>query len=333
MTYKRKQVFKERALANDSSVQEADITVTIKDNWFNLHEIIRSHCPGGRSVYDGVAFTRGQAIEADWQFVLNCLPFGSEDFEIVASPNRVVFLSAEPAVDLYFPWHDGQGDGTRVWTCDPGAPSRPGNHVREYFVGMSPTRTWSVYKTYDYLKHLDIRDKPGSLSFVCSNLNILQGHRDRLKFLKAAKQKIEFDHYGRGFLEVHDKWNATAPYKYSIGYENSVSDYTITEKINDIFLSQAMPIYVGSPKITDFFPEESLVVIDPDDPDVFRIIEDTVKSDLWHKRRDAILESKRRVLDEYNIVIRMAAYVRERQDEPPAPKRRMKIAYQALKYS
>jgi len=93
-----------------------------------------------------------------------------------------------------------------------------------------------------------------------------------------------------------------------------------------------MPFYFGSQIITQFFPAESLIIIDPEDPDIFKIIEDVSNSDLWLKNRDAILEAKRLVLDEYNVFARLAKFVKSATDSPQA-RRRMTIGQIRLDYS
>lgn len=311
----------EHQMASEDIARQADIIVGCYDNWRNMHDVIRFNTPGGRGIVDGVAFVRGETLQPDWRIIFNNADFDSDGIAFEGAPNRTLFAVAEPPSPVYWPWHDGQVDGTIVLTCDPGAKHRPGNETRHYVTEASLTRSWSVYRSYDFLKNTNLLDKPKPLSWICSNLALLKGHRRRLAFLDKVKGEIPFDHFGWGFRPIVDKWGALAPYRYSIAYENNIGDYLFTEKLNDCFVSQTMPIYIGSPRITDFFPAESLVIIDPDDPDALRIIKDVIASDLWIRNREAIDEAKRRVLDDLNVFNRLAAYIRRHQDQPMPPRR------------
>ena len=61
----------------------------------------------------------------------------------------------------------------------------------------------------------------------------LAGHRYRLEFLRRLREHIDLDLYGRGFAPIEDKWQALAPYRYSIAFENAAAPYYFTEKIMD----------------------------------------------------------------------------------------------------
>jgi hypothetical protein len=93
-----------------------------------------------------------------------------------------------------------------------------------------------------------------------------------------------------------------------------------------------MPIYYGSKIITQFVPAESLIILDPEDPDAPRIIEDISKSGIWKKNRDAVLEAKRLVLDEYNMFARIAKFMKN-FDEPAMPLQNITINQKKLEYS
>ena len=184
-------------------------------------------------------------------------------------------------------------------------------------------RTWSVRRTYDQLRESTVRDKPKKLSWITSDTAVLAGHRYRLEFLSRLQGKVPLDLFGRGFHRVYDKWDVLAPYRYSIAFENMRAPYYFTEKLMDCFVCETMPIYFGSPQITNFFPKDSLVVIDPESPDVVDQIRSVVESNLWQRNRDAILEAKRRVLEEYNMFAMLARLVSGdgRPAMPPALQR------------
>jgi GT2 family glycosyltransferase len=278
------------------------------DDWGDFDDALAHLTPGGRGVWEDVAFVRADAPRPDWIGVFNC-PRGDR-VRVQASPNRVFFAIGEPPTDVFREMHAGQGEGTFVLTPDEAMVHRS-EHPRCYVLSASMTRTWTVRRTLDALRRQRVTAKPGRLSWITSDLNQMRGHRYRLDFLARLRPRVEFDLYGRGFRPIADKWDALAPYRYSIAFENTRAGYYFTEKLMDCFVAETMPLYYGSPLIARFFPEEAMVIIDPDDPDVFAKIEDAVRSDLWLKRKDAILEAKRRVLEDYNIFARLARFVRE----------------------
>jgi hypothetical protein len=193
-------------------------------------------------------------------------------------------------------------------------------------------RTWSVRRTFDQLREASVRDKPRRLSWITSDVALLPGHRRRLAFLQRLRQELAFDLYGRGFRRVYDKWDVLAPYRYSIAFENVCAPLYFTEKLMDCFVCETMPIYVGDPQITACFPRESLVVIDPDAPDVVEKIRSVVESDLWARNRDAILEAKRRVLNHYNVFAMLARLISE-ETRPAGPLVPIRVSSVALRPS
>lgn len=327
-----------RPLASAESIKSADIIASCYDNWTdvrhnnwgNLVDAAVRCTPGGSCVWDGVAFTRGERPQPDWHIILNNLNWDRKTITFKGSPNRTIFAICEPPTVIHRPWHEAQGEGTIVLTCD-GTLEHIKNAPRRYISEVSLTPTWAVDRTYDFLRQHRVAEKPKTLSWVCSAEMVLSGHHYRLKFLEALKSRIQFDHFGRGFNPIQDKWDALAPYRYSIAFENSKSDYYLSEKLGDCFVAETMPFYYGSDKIGDYFPEGSFVVIDPEDPDVFRIIKDVMASDLWLKNREAILEAKRLVLEKYNVFARLARFM-QAADDAPEPLREMTFSNIVLNY-
>jgi hypothetical protein len=168
-------------------------------------------------------------------------------------------------------------------------------------------------------------EKTRKLSWVTSNLALLPGHRARLDFLDRLRGKVEFDLFGRGFRELHDKWEGVAPYEYSIAYENTIADYYFTEKLMDCLVAGAVPLYYGSKSIYRFFPEKSIIAIDPNDPNIENKILDIINFDDRNARLSALEEAKRLVLFKYNMFIRIGSYI-SKDTAAPAAKAHLRIA-------
>lgn len=291
----------------------APIVVRCLDSWGDLDDAIRYLTPNGAGIWGKVAFVRETSFPPDWHIVFNSV--GAIAVDIEASPNRVIYAIGEPPTRAHRILHKGQGQGAIVLTSDPELVAREGPG-RRFIAAPAMTRAWSVKKTYEELRTTEVGDKPRRLSWVTSDLTLLKGHRYRLAFLKRLKQEVEFDLFGRGFRPLGDKWDGLAPYRYSMAFENTRADYYFTEKLMDCFVAEAMPIYYGSPSITNFFPPDSMVLIDPEDADVFNKIRDVISSDLWKQRRSSILEAKRLVLEKYNTFAYLANFIEGARDEP-----------------
>lgn len=312
-----------RALASPAAARDADIVISCYDNWTdhrhngwgNLVDAARRATPAGSCVWDGVAFVRGEWPPPDWHLILNNVDWNRGNIRFWGRPNRTVFAVCEPPTTIHRPWHLGQGDGTIVLTCDPVAVSS-GSQTRQYQLEPSLTPAWTVDKTLDYLRTNPTPEKTRNLSWICSAESAMAGHLYRLEFLQRLKNHVEFDHFGRGFRPIADKWDGLAPYKYSIAFENFQNDWYFTEKLGDCFVAETMPIYYGSPDITRFFPAESMVMLDPEDPDVMRIVQDAITSNKWARNLDAIREAKRLVLEQYNVFARLAHFAKSATDKP-----------------
>lgn len=149
-----------------------------------------------------------------------------------------------------------------------------------------------------------VPEKTRLFSWVASNLTLLPGHRRRnalREFL--LRQKLPgLDIFGRGVRYVEDKWDALAPYRNSLAIENSSSKDYWTEKVADCFLSWTLPLYDGCSNLEDYFDPASFIRIDAGDhAGTLRRIEELSRSDEWERRMSAIAQSRRRILEEYQM--------------------------------
>jgi hypothetical protein len=306
--------------------QRGVLHVSCYDNWGDFDEALRYLTPEGTGVWNDVAFFRGRSPPADWIGIFN--DPGGRKIGVEHSPNRVFFAIGEPPADALRPWHLGQGKHTVVLTSDDELCRNPPPE-RKYVLTPPMTSTWHVRRSIAELRRTRVTDKPLRLSWITSNKSSMVGHRYRLDFLDKLRAAVDFDLFGNGFRPIADKWEALAPYRYSIAFENMRAPYYFTEKLMDCFVAETMPLYYGSNIIERFFPPEAMVIIDPADPDIFAKIDDVVRSDLWLKRKDAIMEAKRLVLEEYNIFARLAKFVKE-DSTAAMPPRRMRIRPQTI---
>jgi len=164
--------------------------------------------------------------------------------------------------------------------------------------------TWHLGKTFDELLALDYVPKQKKISVVCSDLTDMSGHKLRYALVNKliGHFKDRLDVYGRGFNFIKDKYEALAPYKYSIAIENNAYPGYFTEKITECYLSLTMPIYYGCPDISNFFDQNSLLSIDINDYKKTIIkIEQLLEEDPYPQKLPLLIEQKNNYLNNYNI--------------------------------
>lgn len=175
-----------------------------------------------------------------------------------------------------------------------------GNHViKTYYL-----QGWFIKKSFDFLNGLITLPKHKCLSVISSDLTHLDGHKQRFAFVNKliGHFKDKIDAYGRGFNQIQDKWDALAPYKYSVAIENSSIKNYFTEKIRDCYLCHTMPIYYGCPNVDDFFSSESYISIDIQDfKKSIQTIERAIDENFYEKALSSIILSKSKVLFEHQF--------------------------------
>ena len=257
---------------------------------------LRRQTPGLSMSWNGVRFTEDPVDECDHLVILNR---SREPVQVRCSPDRMWAIMQEPPPE---PMHRGLACCARVFTTDVNL------RTPRYFHSQ-PALPWLVDRTYDELRHVPVPEKPRRLSWITSNKHHRPGHTLRLTFLDRLKGAVEFDLFGRGFRPIEDKWDGLAPYRYSLAVENFSGPHYWTEKAADCFLAWTMPIYFGCTNLAEYFPRESYVAIDIRDPDAPERVRDVIASDRWLRHRDAIAESRKRVLERHQLFPFLADHI------------------------
>lgn len=163
-----------------------------------------------------------------------------------------------------------------------------------------------------------ISDKHKNISMMCSNKTMMPGHVMRYKFYKLLKEKLEgkIDFFGAGIRLVDDKADILNPYRFHICIENSKDEHYWTEKIADPILGLSVPIYCGAPNIYDYFPKDSLILIDINKPlealEIIRIILDSPEME-YQKRLPALLEARKLLINKYNLFPMLENFIQEQK--------------------
>jgi hypothetical protein len=286
-----------------------------------LSPILKKHTPHGSSQWRDVLFTEDDDVNSDYIIVLNSPP---RDMNVIVHPDRLWCGIGEPDIGFYSYLHKDRKEYARVYGCDEDAAKKYEN----YKLSIPIMDRWKINRSYDFLsdpKNSPVKTK--TLSWITSNKLRGKGHKQRIQFLqKLQESNLKFDLYGRGFNYVQDKWDAIAPYRYSIVFENHRSNYYWTEKLADAFVCETMPIYIGCMRIDSYFPVNSLVVIDPDDRDVIKKIDKIINSDFRERNIELILKSKDLALNKYNMLQYFASQVEHHSAlNPICKKHKIKI--------
>lgn len=174
-----------------------------------------------------------------------------------------------------------------------------------------------ILKPYTFLKNLTYEKRNKKISVVCSGKTDTPAHRQRLeciKYLTSRLPPLTLDVYGqgldpsqfnncyRGSIPTKCKYDCLSQYTYSLAFENFSYINHISEKLYDCYLSLCIPIYWGCPNVTDYYPSNSLHVIDIYNPEEsLRQINSILSTEVTEDTITSLLEAKNLTLDKYNI--------------------------------
>jgi len=224
------------------------------------------------------------------------------------SKENTIFIAGEPPTIRSFN-KNFLNQFNYIMTCD-----RRSHHPNKFYNQQAiPWQIGAYIDKYDYdeLKSLPVPKKSKLISAITSNKDWTSGHRKRKEFIFKLKEYFgdAMDVFGRDINEIKDKSMGILDYKYSIAMENSSYDDYWTEKLSDVFLGFSFPLYYGCPNIFNYFPQESLKVIDVDDIDgSIKIIEKAIEDNCFENNFDKIVESRRLILDKYNFFPMIDSY-------------------------
>ena len=283
--------------------------VKIIKNWDEPNLLRQT--PKSEGMWGDVKFTLDDVDECDYLLILN---FAPKKTLVKVDPRNVWALIQEPYEADRFPWvESGHENFGMVFT----------HHIFsndiERYVATQTCLPWHISKTYDELVEMDIPKKTRMISWVSSQKVFLAGHRKRMKFYDqlSADARFDIDYFGRGINEIEDKYQALAPYKYSIAIENSRSEHYWTEKIADCFLSYTIPIYYGCTNLSSYFPEKSFVQIDINNyQESSQVIAKILEEDIWEDRLNALKEARELVLNKYQLFPFISDLIEKRNDMP-----------------
>lgn len=144
-------------------------------------------------------------------------------------------------------------------------------------------------------------------------------HHRRAEFLIAMAEGLgeAVDVFGKGFKFVEHKAEGIDDYRYHIAVENHIGPHHWTEKLSDSYLGYALPFYVGCTNVEAYFPEDSFIRLDIADIDgALARIHQAIADNEYEKRLPAIIEARRRVIEDYNLGNFVARHILEKNTAP-----------------
>lgn len=270
------------------------IKIAVLASWGDLAGQLGRQLPSyARPEFAGIEFQFDVTDGADLVVFLNG---PASDLKVAFPPERIWALILEPPAPNFRYLHDGQAGFGRIYTTDPGY-----NDARH--IHAICALGWMVNKSYDDLAAAPYPAKVRDLSWITSNKKYLAGHRRRLRFLRRLDVSgLPFTLYGHGFTPIEDKWDALAPFRYSIAFENHSNELYFSEKLTDCFLAYTTPFYFGASAIDRYFPKGSYIAIDPDDPHVFLKMREAMEAGFHESHLAALDEARELCLNKYNTL-------------------------------
>jgi hypothetical protein len=258
--------------------------------YFEYPNIIQQ-TPESSGIWNDYFFTEEEIDECDYLVILD---YPGKAIRTKVSLDNIYHISLEPPNEMSL-YRQYANKGVK-------------NIINQKYTGINSRQShgaipWHMNKSYDFLKSLNYFDlkKENKIGWITSNQTGTRGHNQRMSFLETIKDIDGVEIYGRGIKEIKDKWEILSRFKYGIAYENFNSKYYWSEKIVDCFLAFSMPIYVGTDNISDYFPEESYIKINPKDINSKSFVKDLLASNIWEKHIDAIIYARELVLTKYQL--------------------------------
>ncbi|ORJ59040.1 glycosyltransferase family 10 domain-containing protein [Geothermobacter hydrogeniphilus] len=282
---------------------KSDIRVKLVTRWGKAKGFPwTTQCPGRTPRWDRCEFTSDPfARDYDWLVAVDDIPRimpGNRE-ELACPRDNTILVTSEPSSVTRYGKSFAAQFGHLLTNQEEGALPHP------RAIRSQTGNIWFYGKSYDEIKATAAIPKSELISTVCSSKRQPHTmHARRYDFTWKLKKALpELEIFGHGVRFVEKKHQALDPYQFHLVVENQIGPHLWTEKLADAFLAETVPIYCGCPNVFDYFPKDSLIPIDIND---FEGSLATIRSILsregeYERRREAVLEAKRLVMDEYNL--------------------------------
>ena len=153
---------------------------------------------------------------------------------------------------------------------------------------LSPKMRYAIPNACPWVKDIGIHSNSKLVSMIASSKNMCPGHSYRLGWVNKLRGKLDLYGSGHGYLPTKDA--GFKDYYFSIAMENDNYPSIFTEKITDTFAMGTIPIFWGSPDISEFFNENGIIRLTED----FKVSDLSV--DLYNSKFEYVKENFERAL-------------------------------------
>lgn len=153
---------------------------------------------------------------------------------------------------------------------------------------LSPKMRYAIPNACPWVKDIGIHPKKKMISMIGSYKNMCNGHRYRLGWIDRLRGSLDL--YGWGHNQLPTKDAGFKDYYFSIAMENDNYHSIFTEKITDAFAMGTVPIFWGSPDISEFFNEKGVIRLTED----FKVSDLSI--DLYESKMEYIKENHEKAL-------------------------------------
>ncbi|MDA9230708.1 glycosyltransferase family 10 [Alphaproteobacteria bacterium] len=264
--------------------------------------------------FPGIEFiTDAQCEQYDWLVIYDDLPpAGDERLSLgretlACPPENTVLLTYEPS-SVKFYGNDYTNQFGMVLTSHEAAAL---GHPNRFDV--PPIGFWYYGGLEQMQAHPTVPEKTKNLSiFGSAKQQKHTLHKRRFDFIQELTAGLgdALDVFGKGYHFVEHKAEALDDYRYHIAVENHIGPHHWTEKLSDSFLGYSLPFYAGCSNVADYFPEESFIQLDIRDSEAaIQTIQNAIANHEYEKRLPAIIEARRRVIEDYNLGNMIAKHI------------------------
>jgi hypothetical protein len=129
-------------------------------------------------------------------------------------------------------------------------------------------------------------EKKKLISCIASKNVKTYGHKYRHQLIYYFSHKYKWDLWGSGYRKFHSKVQPLGEYMYNIAIQNGRYDTYFTEILTDPFLLRTIPIFWGSPKVSELFDSRGFYIFDT--PQELQLILDNISVEDYAMKKNHI---------------------------------------------
>ena len=167
-------------------------------------------------------------------------------------------------------------------------------------IDIDPNTFKFAYGQGSIVEETGIFPKTKLVSAVLSDKAMSDGHKLRIEI---GKQLVgtEVDVYGKLYDKfIKRKIDGIKDYMFNFAIENHFYPHYFTEKLHDCFTTGTIPIYLGDPKIAEYYNTDGIIQVKYEDGQV-EFDSSLLTEDFYYDRMDAIEDNYNRIIDQQTV--------------------------------